>query len=138
MIATYGAGITLHLRRKRKDPADVFGPVEGSLLGLLALLLAFTFSMSATRYDARRSIAVERQTSSARRYFELTSTAKRNENFFERISKSISKPGSRTTAWDSTKKTQGQYCEIQRYLGQVMEPRRRAGHTARISFPQIR
>jgi len=35
------------------------GPVEGSLLGLLALLLSFTFSMSSARYDNRRQVIVE-------------------------------------------------------------------------------
>jgi len=35
-----------------------FGSVLGSLLGLLALLLSFTFSMSANRYDTRRQLVV--------------------------------------------------------------------------------
>src|ERR1700712_1365660 len=30
------------------------GPTEGSLLGLTALLLSFTFSMAATKYELRR------------------------------------------------------------------------------------
>jgi hypothetical protein len=34
------------------------GSVLGSLLGLLALLLSFTFAMSASRYDARRQLVV--------------------------------------------------------------------------------
>ena len=33
-----------------------FGSVLGSLLGLLALLLSFTFAMSANRYDVRRQL----------------------------------------------------------------------------------
>jgi hypothetical protein len=33
--------------------------VLGSLLGLLALLLSFTFAMSAARYDARRQLVVK-------------------------------------------------------------------------------
>ncbi|MFM7356968.1 MAG: hypothetical protein ACKO1T_00165 [Sediminibacterium sp.] len=37
---------------------DNINPIEGSLLGLLALLLAFTFSMSASRYEARRNVMV--------------------------------------------------------------------------------
>ena len=39
--------------------ADGLGPVEGSLLGLLALLLAFTFSMSAARYENRRLVLIQ-------------------------------------------------------------------------------
>jgi hypothetical protein len=35
-----------------------FGSIVGSLLGLLALLLAFTFSMSANRYDVRRQLVL--------------------------------------------------------------------------------
>ena len=34
------------------------GSVLGSLLGLLALLLSFTFAMSANRYDTRRQLVV--------------------------------------------------------------------------------
>jgi len=36
-----------------------FGPVEGAVTGLLALLLAFTFSLSASRYDMRRQVIVQ-------------------------------------------------------------------------------
>lgn len=46
------------LRTKRGDEASV-STIEGSLFGLLGLLLAFTFSMSASRYDARKTIIVE-------------------------------------------------------------------------------
>jgi hypothetical protein len=35
-----------------------FGSIVGSLLGLLALLLSFTFAMSANRYDVRRQLVV--------------------------------------------------------------------------------
>ena len=35
------------------------GPLEGSLLGLLSLLLSFTFQMAAQRYDQRRIILIE-------------------------------------------------------------------------------
>ena len=35
---------------------DNINPIEGSLLGLLALLLAFTFGMSASRYETRRAV----------------------------------------------------------------------------------
>ena len=35
-----------------------FGSVMGSLLGLLALLLSFTFAMSANRFDVRRQLVV--------------------------------------------------------------------------------
>jgi hypothetical protein len=35
------------------------GSIEGSLLGLLALLLSFTFSISASKNDSRRAVIVE-------------------------------------------------------------------------------
>jgi hypothetical protein len=34
------------------------GSILGSLLGLLALLLGFTFAMTAARYDTRRQLVV--------------------------------------------------------------------------------
>ena len=44
---------------KRQSKESHFGPVEGAVTGLLALLLAFTFSLSASRYDARRQVIVQ-------------------------------------------------------------------------------
>lgn len=35
------------------------GPAEGSLLGLMALLLSFSFGMSAAKFDTRRNLIVE-------------------------------------------------------------------------------
>lgn len=46
-------------RFRNDEEHDSFAPVQSSLLGLLALLLAFTFSMSASRYDARRHVLIE-------------------------------------------------------------------------------
>jgi hypothetical protein len=40
-------------RRRSGDEQNAFGAVQGSLLGLLALLLGFTFSMSNSNYDKR-------------------------------------------------------------------------------------
>jgi len=59
MIAVYWAGFKFSSRQKNRNTSDGFGPVEGALLGLLALLLAFTFSMSASRYDTRRQVLIE-------------------------------------------------------------------------------
>ena len=39
--------------------AEGIGPLEGALLGLLSLLLSFTFGISASRYDARRALIVQ-------------------------------------------------------------------------------
>jgi hypothetical protein len=60
---TLSAEIGFYLGRKwhpRSDDArrGHFGSVLGSLLGLLALLLSFTFVMSANRYEFRRQLVV--------------------------------------------------------------------------------
>jgi hypothetical protein len=45
---------------KNPDAATMdLGPVSGSLLALLGLLLAFTFSMSNARFDQRRELVIE-------------------------------------------------------------------------------
>jgi hypothetical protein len=59
MIGVCWVASRLASRGMEKETTGKFGPVEGSLLGLLAFLLAFTFSMSASRYDARRHVLVE-------------------------------------------------------------------------------
>ncbi len=50
-------------RRMNKNALDAgkghFGSVLGSLLGLLALLLSFTFGMATQRYEARRLLMIE-------------------------------------------------------------------------------
>ena len=45
--------------KKNKEKQPGLGPIEGSLLGLLALLLSFTFSLSAAKNDSRRAVIVE-------------------------------------------------------------------------------
>ena len=48
--------------QKKKNPALItsgIGPFEGALLGLLSLLLAFTFNKSASNYDVRKAVLVE-------------------------------------------------------------------------------
>jgi len=56
MMLMVWAGNTL---RSKKAETVSLSTIEGSLFGLLGLLLAFTFSMSANRYDARKAIIVE-------------------------------------------------------------------------------
>jgi hypothetical protein len=60
------AGVELGYRSGRRqaarDPQGAHagtGAVEAAVFGLLGLLLAFTFSGAASRFDARRSLAVE-------------------------------------------------------------------------------
>lgn len=46
------------IKNPEKSQSDL-GALSGTLLGLLALLLAFTFSMSNSRFDTRRQLIIE-------------------------------------------------------------------------------
>jgi len=54
----YRCGRWRHARASEEKDAPVAAMV-GSILGLLAFMLAFTFSLAATRFDARRQIVLE-------------------------------------------------------------------------------
>lgn len=62
MIFFYWFGLKARsymLRKTGKDRQEGIGTIEGSLLGLLALMLSFTFSMSSSRHDQRLTILVQ-------------------------------------------------------------------------------
>ncbi|MBD2751421.1 bestrophin-like domain [Spirosoma validum] len=61
MLTVHWAGLRVRLLRRRQRPDETIngGSIEGSLLGLLALLLAFTFSMANERYDTRRAVIIQ-------------------------------------------------------------------------------
>jgi len=62
IIFSYLMGHMLRARKVKRNltfASDELGTVSGALLGLLALLLAFTFGMSNSRFDTRRQLAVE-------------------------------------------------------------------------------
>ncbi len=46
-------------RKNAAESADGLGAIESSLLGLMALMLAFTFGLAASKFEARREIIVE-------------------------------------------------------------------------------
>jgi hypothetical protein len=56
---TAGALIGRSLRSRREAHRESVGVVQGTLLGLVGLLLAFGLTMAVGRYDARRSLVVE-------------------------------------------------------------------------------
>ena len=56
--AELGNRIGLRFRLARTENADV-GTLAGASLGLLALLIAFSFSMAESRYDLRRGMVLE-------------------------------------------------------------------------------
>jgi hypothetical protein len=53
-----GHGIGLRYRQEEPNAPDL-GTLTGAALGLLALLLAFSFSIALSRYDARRTMVLE-------------------------------------------------------------------------------
>ncbi|NJN05730.1 MAG: DUF4239 domain-containing protein [Rhodobacteraceae bacterium] len=62
MLLTMEAGYRLGSRRRKRDPEGAqagIGAVNGAVFGLLGLLVAFTFSGAATRFDERRHLIVE-------------------------------------------------------------------------------
>jgi hypothetical protein len=62
MLVLLEIGRRIGVRRLAKDPEGAtvgVGTVEGAVFGLLALLVAFTFSGAAARFDTRRQLIVE-------------------------------------------------------------------------------
>lgn len=61
MVLALEAGHRLRQRRQRADPDGAIGgaAVDGGVLALLGLLLAFSFTGAATRFETRRHLAVE-------------------------------------------------------------------------------
>jgi len=51
-------GARLRAKEKHPDPSG-FGILEGALFGLMGLILAFSFSGAAARFDTRRQVIVE-------------------------------------------------------------------------------
>jgi len=62
MLVLLELGRRAGMRRLARDPEGArqgVGVVEGAVFGLLGLLIAFTFSSAAARFDARRHLIVE-------------------------------------------------------------------------------
>lgn len=62
LIVFYLFGFRIRGRVVKRNPEETIedlGQINSTLLGLLALLLAFTFSMSNSRYDTRRQLIIE-------------------------------------------------------------------------------
>lgn len=62
MLILLSVGRRIGARRLAADPDGArtrLGAVEGALFGLLGLLIAFTFSGAAARFDARRQLVVD-------------------------------------------------------------------------------
>ena len=62
VMLSYWAGHLLRMKAIKRDPENAkteIKAINGMLIGLLGLLLAFTFSMSNSRFDDRRHLIVE-------------------------------------------------------------------------------
>ncbi len=62
MVLLLEIGRRIGIKRLQQDPEGAragIGAVEGSVFGLLGLLIAFTFSGAASRFDARRQLIIE-------------------------------------------------------------------------------
>ena len=62
MMAIHWVGYrfrSIETKNKQALSNEVIGSIVASLLGLLALLLSFTFNMASTRYDSRRLVILE-------------------------------------------------------------------------------
>ena len=57
--AAIGTALGRRRRRRQEVEHQSFGVVQGALLGLVGLLLAFGLTMSVSRYDTRRAEVVE-------------------------------------------------------------------------------
>ncbi len=49
----------IQVRKHRNDEIDSIGTIEGSMLGLLGLLLAFSFGIASSKFESRRAIIAE-------------------------------------------------------------------------------
>ena len=61
IIIFYFAGLKVLQYKQKKDTSHTpggIGPFEGAMLGLISLLLAFTFNKAASNYDKRRELLI--------------------------------------------------------------------------------
>jgi hypothetical protein len=59
LFAELGFRFGLRVPRGRAQHKDTLGGIQGAILGLLGLLLGFTFAMAAGRYDLRRELVLK-------------------------------------------------------------------------------
>ena len=62
MMLTFTLGRRAGIRHRQKDPEgarSVSGAVEGAIFALLGLLIAFTFSGAADRFEGRRALVTD-------------------------------------------------------------------------------
>jgi hypothetical protein len=78
MVVLLEVGRRIGIRRMRKDPEGAregVGAAEGAIFALLGLLIAFTFSGAAARFDQRRHLIVEEANAIGTAYLRLDMVA---------------------------------------------------------------
>jgi hypothetical protein len=77
-----GSWAGARFRRRAEHPEGPIGSVVAALLGLLAFMLAFTFGMAASRFDARKELLLEdvNAIATAARCAELLPEPRRSES----------------------------------------------------------
>src|SRR6266540_2898434 len=74
MLVLLEVGRRIGVQRLAKDPEGAkagFGTIEGAVLALLGLLLAFTVSGAGARFDTRRNLIVEETNAVGTAYLRL-------------------------------------------------------------------
>src|ERR1700675_3830969 len=74
MVILQEVGRRVGHRRLARDPEGAragVGAIDGAVFGLLGLLVAFTFSGAATRFEARRQLVVEEANAIGTAYLRL-------------------------------------------------------------------
>ena len=74
MVLLLEFGRRVGIRRMAKDPEGMragMGAIDGAIFGLLGLLIAFTFSGAAMRFDSRRQLIVEEANTIGTAYLRL-------------------------------------------------------------------
>lgn len=74
MFALLEIGRRIGVHRRRADPdgaSEGLGAIEGAVFGLMGLLIAFTFSGAATRFDGRRQLIGEEANAIGTAYLRL-------------------------------------------------------------------
>lgn len=74
MLALFEAGRRIGLARTARDPESLSkgaGPIEAAIFGLLGLLLAFTFSGAALRFEDRRHLITQEANAIGTAYLRL-------------------------------------------------------------------
>lgn len=59
LLLEIGRRVGVRQRKESEGAGTGFGAIEGAVFGLLGLLIAFTFSGAASRFDTRRALIVE-------------------------------------------------------------------------------